>query len=252
VFIRPWSDAQREAFGRDVADAAAHAASGLEFPRAFPTATAQQEYLHGVDLLDQARDELKIKRALTRLRLSAEQQDEVIGRVRTKLFVGETPGISKYAGSGPLGAWLSTVAAREGISYLRSLDRDAVPAHDGLADPLEADPELQYLKATYRAAFRLAFHAALDALESRQRTLLKYQYLDGLTSRKIGKIYGVHHATAARWVQAAREALLEQTRAALMNELSIDAGEVDSVMRLIQSRWDVTVRRLLAPEPTKQ
>lgn len=189
-----------------------------------------------------------IERALSRLRLTDTQRDEVVSRVRTRLLVGDPPAITKYSGTGPLAAWVGTVAAREGISYLRALDHDSAPAGDDLADPLQADPELQYLKATYRAAFRSAFAAALDALAPRERTLLKYQYLDGLTSRKIGKIYGVHHATAARWVQAARTSLLEHTREALMGALSIDASELDSVMRLIQSRWDVTVRRLLSPE----
>ena len=56
--------------------------------------------------------------------------------------------------------------------------------------------------------------------------------------------YGVHRATVVRWLAAAREALFAGTRARMRDRLR--DTEIDEVLDLIQSRLDVSVRRLLA------
>jgi RNA polymerase sigma-70 factor, ECF subfamily len=58
-------------------------------------------------------------------------------------------------------------------------------------------------------------------------------------------LYGVHRATAARWVNAAREELGEAIRAQIAQRLTISVGQVDSIVRLVQSRIDVSLERLL-------
>jgi hypothetical protein len=57
----------------------------------------------------------------------------------------------------------------------------------------------------------------------------------------------VHRATAARWIAKLVEKLLEDTRARLQVALDLDASELDSVLRLIQSCLDASIGRALSP-----
>ena len=62
---------------------------------------------------------------------------------------------------------------------------------------------------------------------------------------EIGALYNVHRSTIARWRAACREALAERTRAILVAELNISTEDLDSLVRLIQSQFDVSLYRLL-------
>ncbi len=52
-------------------------------------------------------------------------------------------------------------------------------------------------------------------------------------------------ATAARWVASARQDLLDGTKAQLARELALSGEEVESVIRVVRSRLDLSVERLL-------
>ena len=170
--------------------------------------------------------------------------DEVAQRLRTRLLVGDGARITEYSGRGPLRAWLRVVATRELLDMKRH-DKLETPMGDATLDALpgaEHDPELQYLKASYRAAFRDAFRAAFAALEPRERDLLRRHHLRGQNIDALAARLTVHRATAARWVARARERLLEETRARLAASLEVDDRELDSILGLIASRLEVSLR----------
>ena len=87
--------------------------------------------------------------------------------------------------------------------------------------------------------------AAIRELEPRDRLLLKYHYLDGLTVDRIGALYTVHRATAARWIAAAREMLATRTQRILLEKLRVTPSELRSIARLVESQLDLSMRRLL-------
>ncbi len=71
---------------------------------------------------------------LARYRLSPAELDEIVQRVRVRLFVagpGRAPRIAEYGGRGPLGAWVRVLLVRETASERRRT-RDHAPI-DGLA-----------------------------------------------------------------------------------------------------------------------
>src|SRR5690606_4547847 len=124
----------------------------------------------------------------------------------------DTPRVLAYAGQGQLGGLVRVAAVRAGLNLLRDRGRLATGAAgsddggDELEDiPISADnPELARLKAQHRTAFKAAFEQAIASLEPRERSLLGLAIVKGLGIDRIGAIYGVHRATAARWVTAAR------------------------------------------------
>ena len=190
---------------------------------------------------------------LMRMRLDAADIDDVKQRLRRKLLVGEgekAPRIAQYGGRGALHSWLRVAATREALGMIRKHSRVSSTDDSAIAKELasEDDPELYYLKGLYRRQFKEAFQEAFRGLEARQRTILRYQMLDGFNIDQIGAVYGVHRATVARWLKRVREDLLEATREILMAKVEVNRTEFDSIMRLIQSQLDVSVHRLLREE----
>jgi RNA polymerase sigma-70 factor (ECF subfamily) len=170
--------------------------------------------------------------------------DEIKQRVRHKLFVaapGETPGIARFDGRGPLGRWLQVVATREALMHARATRRTVARERDFVAN----DHELHVMRREYREEFERAFADALVRLSSKERNLLYYHLVGGLSIDRIGALYNVHRVTAFRWLREARAALVAQTRELLGARMQLATEELDSLLRLVQSRASVSVERLL-------
>jgi RNA polymerase sigma-70 factor (ECF subfamily) len=189
--------------------------------------------------------------AAAAVRAGAAEVDEVCQVVRDILFVGaagKSPAIERYSGRGNLKAWVRVIAAREAYRLARR-DKNRVSVQDeALFDVLtdgSEDPQLDYLKEHYREKFRAAFRAAVGELGRRERTALRLQVLDGLSIDEIGATYGVHRATAARWLARARDQLLVATRTQMAAQLGIQRAEVDSIIRMISSQLDMSLHSVL-------
>ena len=188
-----------------------------------------------------------IERILAHMRLSAETVDEIKQVVRTRLLVGERR-ISDYKGRGSLKSWVGVIATREALGQAR---RGRPTTGDEALMAIESPhtgPEMGYLKEHYREAFREAFAAALGELTPRARNALRHHYVHGLTIDQIAATYGVHRSNAARRIAKARDTLLSITRRRVLIALRVDRGEFESMMRLVESKLDVSLQRLLDPE----
>jgi RNA polymerase sigma-70 factor (ECF subfamily) len=192
--------------------------------------------------------------AAARSRRGALAVDDMLQQVLEKLLAprGEQPPrLAEFSGQGGLRAWVRVTVVRAAIDLERAQARRIVPEAQEPSFNLEehattTDPELDYFKRHYRDEFRLAFAAALAALDARSRNALRHHLVDRLSIDQIGALYNVHRATAARWISGSREALLAGTRDALRERLKLSEGEYASIMRLIDSMLDVSVQRLLS------
>jgi len=192
----------------------------------------------------------EIDRAGTRTGATADQIAEVKARLRRVLFVTDGPrpaATAEFAGRGDLRGWVRVTALRDLILLVGRARREVAYTDEHLLDALSPadDPELGYIRELYRAAFEAAFRAAVAALPSRAKSLLRYQLVDGLSIDDIGALHGVHRATAARWLAAARDQIAADTRAHLAARVGMRSDEIDSIIRLVRSRLDVSVERLL-------
>jgi len=170
---------------------------------------------------------------------------------RVRLLVGvagHPPKLETYSGRGSLFSWLRVIVVR--AVQRRGRRRNPELADDRwlaeLASPAD-DAEIAHLKRLYRSEFRTAFQGALTALTGRERNMLRYRYLEGLSIDQIGEIHGVHRATVARWIKKAQETLMGETRARMMEDLVVDPDELESILRLVRSRLEVSIRTHLAP-----
>jgi RNA polymerase sigma-70 factor (ECF subfamily) len=186
--------------------------------------------------------------ALSQLERSGVMPEEVKQRLREKLFVApadDLPKIAEFTGRGSLKGWLRVAAMRTALNMRRKGKREVV-LHDEHLPAAVEDIELGHLKRTYSAEFKEAFAEALRDLSPRERSLLRMHTIDGLNIDQLGALHKVHRTTAARWLREARESLARSTKSILRKKLRIDPKELESIMRLIRSRIDLSVRRHLS------
>ena len=192
-----------------------------------------------------------IARAIAAAGASRSERADLGQVVRQRLLIapasGGVPRIASYSARGPLPAWTRVVATREAARMLSRVRREVASGDGDLASLIggDDDPEIGYLKRLYRAEFKRAFHAAVDALDDRARLVLRQHTLDGLGIDRLAALHGVHRATAARWLDAAREAVLAATQRELIRRLRLSRHELASVIRLIQSQLEVSLTRVL-------
>jgi RNA polymerase sigma-70 factor (ECF subfamily) len=181
-------------------------------------------------------------------RVGGPSVDELRQVLRHRLFVadpGERPKIVEFTGRGALRVWVRIAAMRTALNLALRGAREVALEGDALAVLVGGgdDPELTYMKRLYTDAFKTAFKEAFAALGSRERNLLRYAFGKGLTVDAIGSLYGVHRATAARWVAHAHARLIEKLRTALAS--SIGQKDLASVLRMLDGRLQITLDRYL-------
>jgi len=191
--------------------------------------------------------------ALSRLALGRDEVAEIEQQLRIRLFVADADGIARvvtYAGQGQLGGLVRVAALRSGLNVLR--DRGRIEANsDDLEDiPITRDdPALAQLKAQHRVAFKAAFEEAIATLEPRERSLLDLALVRGVGIDKIGTIYGIHRATAARWIAQARDNLTRAVHRVLGAKLGVPKAELGDLLPLVESQLELSLERLLRTRP---
>ncbi|WP_169928682.1 hypothetical protein [Labilithrix luteola] len=195
-----------------------------------------------------------VGRALRRLKVAESVIDDLEGSLREKLFFGDStspqkqaPWITDYSGVGPLESWLRTIAVRAALKVVRRNDRN-VELDDRALDDMDRapDPELLYLRKMHAPQIEAAIERAMATLSTRERTLVRQHYLEAMGIDAIGKHYGVHRATAARWLAALRVTIARQVRESLAIELSLGDEELESLVRYAARDLDFSVGRLVA------
>lgn len=195
----------------------------------------------------------EVDAAWTRFRDPPLDRGELRQALREHLFVGagDRPArIAGYEGRGALRAWVRMAATRYMLDEVRA--RAVRPDRPGGSDAALAelatagdDPELGFLKRTYRADFRAAFSEALAALEPRARNILRHRYLDGLEVGELAALYGLHRVSMSKTLTRIRDELHDGVRRAFMKKLGVDRAELDSIMALIGSHLEVSLGGLL-------
>jgi RNA polymerase sigma-70 factor (ECF subfamily) len=191
-----------------------------------------------------------IPAVLSRLALGPDDVAEIEQQLRIRLFVVEPDGVARvvsYAGRGQLVGLVRVAALRAGLNLLRDRGTLGTGGSDELEDvPIAVDdPELANLKVQHRAIFKLAFEDAIAGLSPRERSLLRLAIVKGVGIDRVGAIYGVHRATAARWIAQARETLTRAVHGALVARLRVTRADLTHLLPLVESQLELSLERLL-------
>ncbi|MEO8704778.1 MAG: hypothetical protein ABI867_32275 [Kofleriaceae bacterium] len=178
------------------------------------------------------------------------QAADVAANLRRVLFVDEPPrpaAVREFSGRGDLKSYVRVMAIRDLIRAVAAGRREIPTETEALLEQIVPihDPELSFLRAQYTDVVDAAVRAAIASLDDRGRALLRYQLVERWNVDQVGRAYNVHRATAARWIAAVRSELGDKIRVELAARLKIPIGEVDSIVKLVRSRVDVSLDRVL-------
>ena len=189
--------------------------------------------------------------AAGKLRATPTQREDLRSDLRRLLFTseeGRVAAVESFTGRGDLRGYLRVIVARAMARRIQR-DRREVSLDDEILDAFTPamDPEVALLREQYRPEVDAALRTGISQLSDRHRAVLRYHLLDGWSIDQLGERYGVHRATAARWLTAAREELGARIRSELATRLAISESQVDSIVALVTSRIEVSLERLLGP-----
>ncbi|MFO0548840.1 MAG: sigma-70 family RNA polymerase sigma factor [Polyangiaceae bacterium] len=183
--------------------------------------------------------------AIAHMKLDAATTEDAAQRTLDRLLSpGEdgVPRVARYASRGALRGLVSVTANRVALELLRGEERRAAREQaSNDVQPAALDPELALVKEEYRAAFKVAFRAAVEALDPHERNLLRLHLVDGLTLEELARMYGQHRATVVRHLARARERVLRATTTALKDRLKTDEHGVSELLGLVESRLDLSL-----------
>ena len=184
---------------------------------------------------------------VARQRLPSGALDDLKQQLRERLFVAGR--IREYSGQGPLANWLRVVAVRAAIDFSRKRSEALLGAESGtgrvaaLAAP--GEPELDFIRDTYREAVGRAVKESLGELPSEERNVLRLHFIEGVTLDELAALFHVHRATVARRIAAARESVLVHAKKLFGEQAEVAAPEVESLFELVRGRLDVTLSSFL-------
>jgi len=183
-----------------------------------------------------------------RIDRNPEFAEEICQRLYVRLLAGDPPRLATYTGSGPLLHWLRVMAVRLAIDTKRAEPPLMNVFAATVADNLAADgvgPELDVLRAQYGPSLLEAVSRGLGALPRRQRAVLRLYVLAHLSSDEIGRMYGVHRATVARWISAAERSVFDAVKADFRQRWGFATSDVASLARLIRSQLPLSLEETL-------
>ena len=95
------------------------------------------------------------------------------------------------------------------------------------------------------AAFRGALIDSLEALELCDRNMLRFHYFHGLGVDQLADLFCTHRGAVVRQLARIRERMLRDTRRGLAARLPLDRPQLDQLLDIARSRFDLAVTRIL-------
>jgi len=215
---------------------------------AFACAEREPHALHALE----ERYLSQIDSHVRRFALPNHLMDEVRQRLRVKLLVGASPGIARYAGHGPLLAFVRVAAVRVAVDTVTAAGAELGASEDDLLESYASfadDPEIGTIKNLYRDRFRAQLEESFAALSLSDKTLLRLHLVDRLDIDAIGAIYRSHRATVARRLVGIRAKLLADLRQRFALRWGVSSSEVRSLFRLLGNEIHLSARRVLNADP---
>jgi RNA polymerase sigma-70 factor (ECF subfamily) len=160
-----------------------------------------------------------------------------------RILLGDHAKLRSYSGRGPLQAWVRVAATRVALDRRRA-DKRHVKREVQLSESLaaaEVSAEANLLKARFGRAFQEALRRAVARLSEQERNVLRMHVVGRCSIDEIGLAYDVHRATAARWIERARERIYGDVRRELCVDHKLTASEFRSLATLLGAELELSL-----------
>jgi RNA polymerase sigma-70 factor (ECF subfamily) len=185
-----------------------------------------------------------VRDAVSRIDRSHDFVSEVQQILRERLLVGPDAKIREYRGGGALPAWIRTAAVRTALNLRRRAKQETKRT---TLEPFEQllDPEIALLRQRHMPEIDAALRRAIAALDPKERLLLHFYYVDGLTLAKIAALERVGVSTVFRRMNATTQAVLSRIKHELTDKLQLSIDSLDSLLRHVRDDIDLSLSQVL-------
>lgn len=186
-----------------------------------------------------------VRDAVARIDRSHDFIAEVQQILRERLLVGADAKIREYRGGGALASWIRTAAVRTALN-LRRRSKQETKRGDTL-EPFEQllDPAIALLRQRHMPEIDAALRRAIAALDPKERLLLHFYYVDGLTLAKIAALERVGTSTVFRRMNAATQTVLTAVKEELSDRLQLSSQSLDSLLGHVRDDIDLSLSQVL-------
>lgn len=181
---------------------------------------------------------------------------------------GKPPKLQSFNGTGPLLAWLKTVASREAGLLRRGWQRahGTKPAGQNADAPLEesihrepkqplagqrgglSEPENALARQDFAELLKPALECAVEKLPAEKRDIqlkaLHRYFVEEQDIKAIGVALKVHYSTVFRWIEVFLDTAYGEV-CRMARESGIAASEPDDLATLVSSQLDLSLPRIL-------
>jgi RNA polymerase sigma-70 factor (ECF subfamily) len=185
-----------------------------------------------------------VRDAVARIDRSHDFIAEVQQILRERLLVGPDAKIREYRGGGALASWIRTAAVRTALNLRRRAKQEI--KREG-PEPFEQllDPAIALLRQRHMPEIDAALRRAIAALDAKERLLLHFYYVDGLTLAKIAALERVGTSTVFRRMNAATQTVLASVKEELGDKLQLSSQSLDSLLGHVRDDIDLSLSQIL-------
>ncbi len=144
---------------------------------------------------------------------------------------GRSSVLDRYQGKGPLRSFVMVLAMRRAIDRKRR-QKEISTAPRALVELAAENPNVTQVGSSELSdAFLEVLKERLSTLPPRDRNVLRLHIVDGIPAEAIARMYGVHRATATRWITDVKRVVFEETRDSLQRRLNVSPSTFESFAR---------------------
>jgi RNA polymerase sigma-70 factor (ECF subfamily) len=195
---------------------------------------------------------------------NVEEREDLAQEIMTALMPGaeaeQATKLASYNGRGSLAGWLRVTVAHAAIDRLRRskrqisleemLEQGKEPMAPGNGAPHY--PEDEKMDSRWGAVLAELLAQEIGRLASRDRLLLGLYYLHGVPLKTIGRQFGVHEATASRWLETLRRNIRKRVEKELRKKYRMSSRDLRSVWRWASEEGAPSLERLLVQSSSEQ
>jgi RNA polymerase sigma-70 factor (ECF subfamily) len=181
------------------------------------------------------------------------QEGEDVAQEIVASLIADKTKIAAYDGRGSLAGWLRVAVSHAAIDRFRrkrrevSLDEPDGPSRDEpSAAPLSNQGE-EALDSPWGSVLAKMLEAEIRNLPARDRLILSLYYIENVPLKIIGRQFGVHEATASRWLDKLRRGVRKSVERELRGKHGFRPGELNSLWQWVAEHEEFSLKEVLGP-----
>jgi len=175
--------------------------------------------------------------AVQACRNSSESED--LAQEITTRLLSDKERLAGYNGRGSLAGWLRVAVSHAAVDRFRrtnrltSLEELQEKGSEAVLRNPEKKKEEETLDSQWGPVFTGIAAECLRRLPDRDRLLLCLYYLQNVSLKGLGVQFGIHEATASRWLERMRRDIRKQVERELRKKHGLSSAEIESLWKWV-------------------